>query len=224
MYPLEVKNIHKKFIQGNQSLTVLQGANFTLEPGMVTALIGPSGSGKSTFLENVGLLSKPDSGEIIINGINTSKASDTKLTKIRSEYIGFVYQFHHLLPEFTALENVMMQDMINGIATEKARERAEYILNLLGLELRFNHLPSELSGGEQQRVAIARALVKSPSLILADEPTGNLDPHNAELVLDVFISMVKKLNLASLIVTHNEQLALKMDSIVILKDGKIINL
>ncbi len=224
MNPLEVKNLCKSFSQGNQSLPVLREINFTLEPGIVTALIGPSGSGKSTFLEIVGLLNKPDSGEIIIKGVRAHRANDEKLTNIRAQHIGFVYQFHHLLPEFTALENVMLQDLINGIDRKLAQERAEYILDLLGLQSRLNHLPCELSGGEQQRVAIARALVKSPALILADEPTGNLDPHNAELVLDVFISTVKKLNLASLIVTHNEQLALKMDRIVRLKDGKIISL
>ncbi len=224
MNPLEVKDIYKSFSQGGVSVPVLQGATFTLEPGMVTALIGPSGSGKSTFLEIIGLLNKPDSGEIIIKGVNAHRANDERLTKIRGEHIGFVYQFHHLLPEFTALENVMLQDLINGMNRKLAKERAEYILGLLGLGTRLNHLPSELSGGEQQRVAIARALVKSPAIILADEPTGNLDPHNAELVLDLFLSTVRKLNLASLIVTHNEQLALKMDAIVMLKDGKITSL
>ncbi len=224
MNPLEVKDIYKSFSQGGVYVPVLQGATFTLEPGMVTAIIGPSGSGKSTFLEIVGLLNKPDSGEIIIKGVNAHSVHDERLTKIRGEHIGFVYQFHHLLPEFTALENVILQDLINGIDRKTSIARAEHILALLGLSSRLNHLPSELSGGEQQRVAIARALVKSPAIILADEPTGNLDPHNADLVLDLFISTVRKLNLASLIVTHNEQLALKMDAIVMLKDGKIISL
>lgn len=224
MNPLEVRNIYKSFSQGDQYLMVLKGASYVLEPGTVAALIGPSGSGKSTFLEIIGLLDKPDSGDVLIRGVNISKANDERLTKIRGRHIGFVYQFHHLLPEFTALENVMLQDLINGVNRKQATERAEHILKLLKLEARLNHLPSELSGGEQQRVAIARALVKSPSIILADEPTGNLDPYNAELVLDIFLSAVKELKLAALVVTHNDQLARRMDAIVTLKDGKITSL
>lgn len=222
--PLEIKDIYKSFIQGGQTLNVLNGANYTIEPGMVTGLVGPSGSGKSTLLQIIGLLDNPDSGEILIKGTNTSNASDKLLTKIRAKRIGFIYQFHHLLAEFTALENVMMQLMINDVPLKIAREKSEYILDLLKLSSRFNHLPSELSGGEQQRVAIARGLVKSPALILADEPTGNLDPYNAELVFDLFVSVVKELNLAALIATHNDQLVLKMDTIITLKDGKITNL
>ncbi len=224
MYPLEIKNIYKSFSQGGQYLMVLKGASYTLEQAKVVGLVGPSGSGKSTLLEIIGLLDKPDSGDIIIKGVNTAQSSDEVLTKIRGEHIGFVYQFHHLLPEFTALENVVIQGLINGLSRKAATQKAEHILKLLKLEARLNHLPSELSGGEQQRVAIARALVKSPALILADEPTGNLDPFNAELVLDIFLSTVKELKIAALIVTHNEQLALKMDAIVTLKDGKITNL
>ena len=222
--PLEVKDIYKSFVQGGQTLHVLKGANYTLEPGMVTGLVGPSGSGKSTLLQIIGLLDTPDSGEIAIKGTHTRKASDVLLTKIRAKRIGFIYQFHHLLPEFTALENVVMQLMINNLPIKEATEKAKYILDLLKLSSRFNHLPSELSGGEQQRVAIARGLVKSPALILADEPTGNLDPYNAALVFDLFISVVKELNLAALIATHNDQLVLKMDTIITLKDGKITNL
>ena len=224
MNPLEVRNIYKSFSQGDQYLMVLKGASYTLESGMVTALVGPSGSGKSTFLEIMCLLDKPDSGEVLIRGVNISKANDERLTRIRGRHIGFVYQFHHLLPEFTALENVMLQDLINGVSRKIAKERAEHILELLKLDARMSHLPSELSGGEQQRVAIARALVKSPALILADEPTGNLDPYNAELVLDIFLSTVKELKIAALVVSHNEQLARRMDAIVTLKDGKITSL
>lgn len=224
MNPLEVRNIYKSFSQGDNYLMVLKGASYTLESGMVSALIGPSGSGKSTFLEIIGLLDKPDSGDVLIRGVNISKANDERLTRVRGRHIGFVYQFHHLLPEFTALENVMLQDLINGMSRKQALKRAEHILELLKLDTRLNHLPSELSGGEQQRVAIARALVKSPSIILADEPTGNLDPYNAELVLEIFISAVKELKLAALVVTHNEQLARRMDAIVTLKDGKITSL
>lgn len=224
MNPLEVKNIYKSFYQGGQYLMVLKGASFTLESGNVASLIGPSGTGKSTFLEIIGLLSKPDSGDILIRGVNINNAKDERLTKIRGKHIGFVYQFHHLLPEFSAIENIMLQDLINGVGIKLAFEKAEYILNLLKLENRLHHLPSQLSGGEQQRVAIARALVKSPSVILADEPTGNLDPYNAELVLEIFLNAVKKLKLAALVVTHNEQLARRTDKIVTLKEGKITNL
>lgn len=224
MNPLEVRNIYKSFSQGDHYLMVLKGASYTLEPGMVTALVGPSGSGKSTLLEIMGLLDKPDSGEVLIRGVNISKANDERLTRIRGRHIGFVYQFHHLLPEFTAIENVMLQELLNGASKKHAAEKAEHILKLLKLESRMHHLPSELSGGEQQRVAIARALVKSPALILADEPTGNLDPYNAELVLDIFLSTVKELKIAALVVTHNEQLARRTDAIVTLKDGKITSL
>ena len=224
MNPLEIKNIYKSFSQGDQYLMVLKEASYVLEKGMVVGLTGPSGSGKSTLLEIAGLLNKPDSGNIFIKGIDTEKANDEILTRIRGRYIGFVYQFHHLLADFTALENVMIQGIINGLSRKTATKKAKHILKLLKLDSRLNHLPSELSGGEQQRVAIARALVKAPALILADEPTGNLDPHNAELVLDIFISAVKELKIAALVVTHNEQLALKMDKIVTLKDGKITSL
>lgn len=219
--PLEIKNIYKSFVQGGQTLEVLRGANYCLESGVVTGLVGPSGSGKSTLLQIIGLLDSPDSGEVIIKGTNARNASDDILTRIRARRIGFIYQFHHLLPEFTALENVVLQMMINNIDPKIATEKAKYVLNLLKLSSRIHHLPSELSGGEQQRVAIARALVKSPALILADEPTGNLDPYNAELVFDLFVSVVKELNLAALIATHNDQLVLKMDSIITLKNGKI---
>ena len=221
--PLEVREIYKSFSQGGQTLEVLKGASYRLEPGIVTGLVGPSGSGKSTLLQIIGLLDSPDSGEVIIKGTNASKANDKILTKIRAKRIGFIYQFHHLLPEFTALENVIMQMMINNVEIKVATEKAKNVLDLLKLSHRMNHLPSELSGGEQQRVAIARALVKSPALILADEPTGNLDPYNAELVFDLFVSVVKELNLSALIATHNDQLVLKMDSIITLKNGKIVH-
>ncbi len=219
--PLEIKDIYKSFTQGDQTLEVLKGASYCLEPGMVTGLVGPSGSGKSTLLQIIGLLDTPDSGEVIIKGTNSRNAGDKILTKIRAKRMGFIYQFHHLLPEFTALENVVLQMMINDVDIKIATEKAKHVLNLLKLTPRIHHLPSQLSGGEQQRVAIARALVKSPALILADEPTGNLDPYNAELVFDLFISVVKELNLSALIATHNDQLVLKMDSIITLKNGKI---
>ena len=222
--PLEVKNLCKSFIQGSQSLDILKDVNYILEPGLVTGLVGPSGSGKSTLLQIIGLLDKPTSGEIFIKGVNINRASDELLTKIRGRHIGFIYQFHHLLPEFTALENVVLQDLMNGIPKKMAMERAKHILDKLKLGSRMHHFPSELSGGEQQRVAIARAIVKHPSIILADEPTGNLDPYNAEIVFNIFISIVKEMKLSALIATHNEQLVLRMDKIIALKQGQIINL
>ena len=222
--PLEIKNLCKSFTQGDQSLEVLKNISYSLEPGKITGLVGPSGSGKSTLLQIIGLLDKPDSGEVFIKGVNINRANDDLLTKIRGKHIGFVYQFHHLLPEFTALENVALQELLDGASKELAIQRSEHILKLLGLEARLHHFPSQLSGGEQQRVAIARALVKNPALILADEPTGNLDPHNSAIVFDLFISIVKTLGLSALIATHNEHLVMKMDNIIALKDGKIISL
>ena len=222
--PLEIRNICKSYVQGDQSLEVLKDISYSLEPGIVTGLVGPSGSGKSTLLQIIGLLDRPDSGEVIIKGVNINRANDDMLTKIRGKHIGFVYQFHHLLPEFTALENVVLQELINGVSKKIAVQRAEHILDMLKLGSRLHHLPSQLSGGEQQRVAIARALVKTPALILADEPTGNLDPYNAEAVFEIFISIVKTMNLSALIATHNEQLVLKMDRIIALKAGQIVQL
>lgn len=222
--PLEVKNLCKVFIQGNHKLKILDNINYSLEPGTVTALIGPSGSGKSTFLQILGLLDKPTSGELYIKDVNINRAKDDMLTKIRGRHIGFVYQFHHLLPEFTALENVIIQDLINGIDKKSAEEKAKYILNKLKLGSRINHFPNELSGGEQQRVAIARAINKNPTIILADEPTGNLDPYNAEIVFELFISIVKDMKISALIATHNEQLAMNMDKIIALKDANILHL
>ena len=222
--PLEIKNICKSFIQGKHSLEILSNINYVLEPGLVTGLVGPSGSGKSTLLQIIGLLDKPTSGEIFIKGININRANDELLTKIRGRHIGFIYQFHHLLPEFTAIENVVLQDLMNGVSKKIAIERAEHILDKLKLGPRMHHFPSELSGGEQQRVAIARAITKYPSIILADEPTGNLDPYNAEIVFDIFISIVKEMKLSALIATHNEQLVLRMDKIIALKERQIVHL
>lgn len=222
--PLELRNICKSFIQGGQSLDILKDLSYSLEPGMITGLVGPSGSGKSTLLQIMGLLDKPNSGDVIIKGVNIKRAKEDAITKIRGKHIGFVYQFHHLLPEFTAIENVALQDIINGVSKKRAFQRAEHILKLLKLDSRLKHFPSQLSGGEQQRVAIARALIKAPAIILADEPTGNLDPYNAEIVFDLFISIVKELNLSALIATHNENLVLKMDRVITLKAGQIIKL
>ncbi len=222
--PLQIINICKTFIQGGEKLEILKSVNYELQPGVITGLVGPSGAGKSTLLKIVGLLDKPDSGDIIIKGVNIKQANEEILTKIRGRHIGFIYQFHHLLPEFTALENVILQELIIGENQEVAREKAAKILTILGLKTRLDHFPSQLSGGEQQRVAIARALVKAPTLILADEPTGNLDPHNAAIVFDLFIDVVRAMNISALIATHNEHLALKMDKIIALQNGKLVNI
>ena len=221
---IEIKNVYKSFAQGGQSLEVLKNINYTLEPGKIVGLIGTSGAGKSTLLQIIGLLDKPDSGEIIIKGVRVNDVNDEMITKIRGRHIGFVYQAHHLLPAFTALENVVLQDLLNGVSEKSAIQRAKHILHMLQLGSRLNHYPAQLSGGEQQRVAIARALVKAPALILADEPTGNLDPYNADLVFNLFIKIVRELNLSALIASHNEQLMLKMDKIIALKNGQIVTL
>ena len=223
-FPLEIDDICKSYKQGDQNIEVLKNVSFKLNPGIITGLIGPSGSGKSTFLKIIGLLDRPDQGNIIIKGVNINSASEQMLTRIRGRHIGFIYQFHHLLPEFNVIENVALQDLINGANKSRAYERAEYILKLLKLENRLKHFPMQLSGGEQQRVAIARALIKNPTIILADEPTGNLDPYNADLVFELFVSLVKELNLSALIATHNENLMLKMDKIIALKSGQIVQL
>ncbi|MEK6734116.1 MAG: ABC transporter ATP-binding protein [Pseudomonadota bacterium] len=219
---LEIKNLSKNFVQGGESIEVLKNVNYKLESGTITGLVGPSGSGKSTLLKIIGLLDKPSSGDIIIKAVNVKKANEEMLTKIRGRHIGFIYQFHHLLPEFTALENVALQELIIGIDKKTALKRAETLLKMLNLESRINHFPSQLSGGEQQRVAIARALVKKPTIILADEPTGNLDPHNSEIVFELFLSLVRSLNLSAIVATHNEHLALKMDKIIAIENGELI--
>ncbi|MFN7038479.1 MAG: ABC transporter ATP-binding protein [Alphaproteobacteria bacterium] len=221
---LTLKNIKKYFRQGDNELRVLDDASLNIEHGEIISLVGSSGSGKSTLLQIAGLLDKPDSGEVIINGITTKNITDKERTNLRKIYIGFVYQFHHLLKEFTALENVVLPELIKNTDKKIAREKAIYILDKMGLTERMNHLPAELSGGEQQRVAIARALVGSPPLLLADEPTGNLDPINAEIVLNFFMQIVKELNISVLVVTHNMDIAKQTNRIVTIKDGKIIDL
>jgi lipoprotein-releasing system ATP-binding protein len=222
--PFEIKNISKSYKQGDQKVEVLSNSSFQMEKGTLTGLVGPSGSGKSTLLKIIGLLERPDSGEIMIRGINVVDANEKILTRIRGKHIGFIYQFHHLLSDFTILENVAMQELINGISKEVSFTRAEKILKTLKLEHRLKHFPNQLSGGEQQRVAIARAIIKNPTLILADEPTGNLDPYNAEIVFEIFLSLVRELKLSALIATHNENLMLKMDKIITLKAGQIAQL
>ena len=221
---IELKNVIKKFKQGSQSLEVLKGINLVVNPGEVVALVGQSGAGKSTLLQISGLLEQPSSGEIFFDGKKCSKLNDVQRTELRRDYVGFVYQYHNLLPDFNALENVMLPQLIAGVSTKSAEEKARWLLSKMKLDKRLKHRPSELSGGEQQRVAIARALANSPKLLLADEPTGNLDPKTSEIVFSELVSLVKDTGLAALIATHNFELAEKMDRKVRLQDGKIVDL
>ncbi len=219
---LSLEKISKTFKQGKGKVKVLQNSCLDIKKGEAVALIGPSGSGKSTLLQIAGLLDNPTSGKIFINEEDCTKASDAKRTSIRSSEVGFIYQFHHLLPEFSALENVLMPQLIAKKPLNKATDDAKDILKQLGLSHRINHKPSELSGGEQQRVAIARAIVNKPSILLADEPTGNLDPATSKDVFDILVESAKSFGLAMLIVTHNLELAKQMDRIVTLKEGEVI--
>ena len=218
---LRLINVTKNYRQGRQNLEVLKGIDLNICAGEVVALVGQSGSGKSTLLQIAGLLDKPSEGQIFINGKNISKASDETRTTLRRDYIGFVYQYHNLLGDFTALENVMMPMLIAGKSQSDATEKATYLLDKLHLSHRLKHRPAELSGGEQQRVAIARALANSPKLLLADEPTGNLDPNTAEDVFEALLAIIKETGLAALVATHNMELAARMNQQVRLQDGKL---
>lgn len=221
---LELKKVVKSFKQGGQKLDVLRGVDLDIMPGEIIALIGPSGSGKSTLLQIAGLLDKPSEGHIYLDGQNCSKLGDSMRTNLRRDYLGFVYQYHNLLSDFDATENVVLPQLIAGIKPKDAAEKAKWLLCRLGLEKRLKHRPSELSGGEQQRVAIARALANSPKLLLADEPTGNLDPKTADIVFAELLSIVKETHLSALIATHNYDLANKMDRKIRLEDGKLIDM
>jgi lipoprotein-releasing system ATP-binding protein len=216
--------IKREYRQGEATLTILNGAKLALWAGQSVALVAPSGSGKSTLLHIAGLLESPDEGEVYVSGTPTSQLSDIERTQIRRSDIGFVYQSHRLLPEFTALENVMLPQMIRGLKRAETIKRAEEILSYLGLADRMTHRPAELSGGEQQRVAIARAVANAPRALLADEPTGNLDPHTADHVFKALMQLVKATQVAMLIATHNMELAGRMDRRVSLVDGKVIEL
>ncbi len=216
---LELKNLRRSFKQGSQNLEVLRGIDLDIEKGEVVALIGPSGAGKSTLLQIAGLLEQPSKGEIYLDGLKCSKLNDAMRTSLRRDYLGFVYQYHNLLPDFDAAENVMMPLLIAGVSQKEAREKAEKLLKRLGLAKRLKHRPAELSGGEQQRVAIARALANTPKLLLADEPTGNLDPKTAEAVFAELIEIVRETGLSALVATHNMELAQQMDRVVQLRDG-----
>ena len=218
---LSLKKVHKSFKQGSQNLDVLRGVDLDIMPGEVVALLGPSGSGKSTLLQIAGLLDRTTKGDIHLDGQKCSKLGDAMRTYLRRDYLGFVYQYHNLLPDFDAMENVMLPQLIAGTNEKTAKEKAQWLLSRLGLERRLKHRPAELSGGEQQRVAIARALANAPKLLLADEPTGNLDPKTAEIVFAELLAIVKETGLSALIATHNFELADRMDRKVTLKDGKL---
>lgn len=216
---LKISNVTRSFRQGHKTLEILKGINLEVSKGELIGLVGASGTGKSTLLQVVGLLDRQTSGEITIDGVATSELPDDARTAIRREKLGFIYQFHHLLPDFGALENVAMAFRIAGAGQKEAEADAEKLLTYLGLGERLSHLPAKLSGGEQQRVAIARALAAKPKLILADEPTGNLDEETAGRVFDMFVDAVKKHGVAAVIATHDRTLAEKMDRQFILKDG-----
>jgi lipoprotein-releasing system ATP-binding protein len=218
---LVLSNLARTYKSEGESLTVLSRANLTLSRGEIVALVAPSGAGKSTLLHLAGLLEKPDGGAVLINGADAGKQADAKRTAIRLHTIGIVYQFHHLLPEFTALENIALPQMVAGKSEQEANKRALELLTKLGLAPRAGHLPGKLSGGEQQRVAIARALANRPSLLLADEPTGNLDVATADIVFAELIRIVRSENVAALIATHNPDLARRMDRQITLRDGKL---
>ncbi len=219
---LDITGVKRTFHQGPDDLHVLRGIDLTLGEGEIVALIGPSGAGKSTLLHIAGLLEAPDSGDVALAGQSCSGMDDDARTAMRREHLGFVYQYHHLLAEFSALENVAIPQIIAGQSRGEALKQAHEILGWLGLEAREKHRPARLSGGEQQRVAIARALATSPSLLLADEPTGNLDPGTASDVFEVLLKLVKGAGLTALIGTHNPDLASRMDRIVSLEDGHLV--
>ena len=216
---VRLTDLTRSFEQGGVTIEVLRGVNLTINPGEIVALLGPSGSGKSTMLQAVGLLEGGFGGSIEIAGIEASQVPAGKRTELRRDYLGFVYQFHHLLPDFSAEENVVLPQLIAGKSREEAEARARELLGSLGLGARISHRPSQLSGGEQQRVAVARALANKPQLVLADEPTGNLDEHTADRVLGEFIKLVRGEGNAALVATHNERLALAMDRVVRLHEG-----
>jgi len=218
---LEVRGLKRSFLQGEAVIEVLRGIDLSIAPGEIVALLGPSGSGKSTLLQAVGLLEGGFEGSIRIAGKQAVELEAGGRTEIRRDYLGFVYQFHHLLPDFNALENVVLPQLIHGATRPDANARAEQLLTTLGLQARLTHRPSQLSGGEQQRVAVARALANRPALVLADEPTGNLDEATADVVFAEFQRLVRSQGSAALVATHNERLAAKMDRVVRLHEGRL---
>ncbi len=215
--------VARVYREGEGRLEIFRDASASLMPGEIVALVGPSGAGKSSLLHMAGLLEAPTTGDIVIDGTAASSLSDAERTRIRRETIGFVYQAHHLLPEFTALENVVIPQMIAGVSRKEAKVEAARLLTLMGLQDRMEHRPAQLSGGEQQRVAIARGLANKPRILLADEPTGNLDPKTAAGVFEALVNIVRKEGVAVLVATHNLQLAAKMDRALVLHEGKLLD-
>ena len=219
---LQLVNLERVYSQGGRAIEVLRGASAEIYEGELVALVGPSGSGKSSLLHMIGLLEKPGGGTVLLNGVDCTALSDKERTRVRRNEIGFVYQFHNLLPEFSALENVAMPQLIAGASKRQAKERALQLLTGFGLASRAQHRPAELSGGEQQRVAIARAMANNPRVLLADEPTGNLDPQTAERVFDELLYFIRSTGVAALMATHNFELARRMDRVLQLEDGLLI--
>ena len=218
---LVTRGLKRSFVQGHVTIEVLRGVDLQVAPGEIVALLGPSGSGKSTLLQAVGLLEGGFKGSIRLAGEEAAALDDDGRTRLRRDLLGFVYQFHHLLPEFNAVENVVLPQLVSGADPVTARERAKQLLGALGLEDRLDHRPSKLSGGEQQRVAVARALANKPPLVLADEPTGNLDEKTADGVLAEFLTLVRGEGSAALVATHNERLAARMDRVMRLHEGRL---
>jgi lipoprotein-releasing system ATP-binding protein len=218
---VSITGLKKTYGTKQNHLVVLENAELELYPGEIVGLVAPSGTGKSTLLHQIGLLEKPTVGDIRIMDTETSKLSDKDRTKLRLNHLGFVYQFHHLLPEFTAVENIMIPQLLLGVNEKQAKERAMFLLERLNIHHRYTHRPTELSGGEQQRVAILRALANAPNILLADEPTGNLDEDTANLVFEELIHLARTHNMTALIATHNLELAKKMDRVITIKERKV---
>jgi lipoprotein-releasing system ATP-binding protein len=219
---LRLERLERAYVQGPRRIDVLKGASASFFPGETVALLGPSGAGKSTLLHIAGLLERPDTGAVLIDGIDCIKLSDKEQTRMRRMEVGFVYQFHHLLPEFSALENAMLPQLIMGRSSAEAETRAKELLGSLGLAERWDHRPTQLSGGEQQRVAISRAVANGPKVLLADEPTGNLDPPTAERVFEELLKLVRQEGVAAVVATHNLDLAARMDRVLRLSDGLLV--
>ncbi|WP_273725267.1 ABC transporter ATP-binding protein [Brucella gallinifaecis] len=221
---LRLENVSRAYKEADRELVILKDASFTLRRGEMVALVAPSGAGKSTLLHTAGLLERPDAGDVILDGRSCGELPEDERTAVRRNDVGFVYQFHHLLPEFSALENVMMPQMIRGLPQKAAMVRAQQLLDYMKIGKRASHRPAELSGGEQQRVAIARAVANAPLVLLADEPTGNLDPTTSSYVFGALEALVRQSGLAAMIATHNHDLARRMDRRVTLKDGKVVDI
>ena len=218
-FPLSLRGIKRTFVQGDRRLEVLKDVSLDLRSGEIVALVGQSGSGKSTLLHIAGLLEQPDDGDVVVDGKAAGRLGDRERTALRRRFLGFVYQYHHLLPEFSAIENVMLPQMLNGLSRSEARVRAADLLAMVQLKDRGEHRPGRLSGGEQQRVAIARAVANAPRVLLADEPTGNLDASTADIVFRQLLALVRETGMAALVATHNPELAARMDRTVTLKEG-----